>query len=105
MYTAVKADTKTNRLGHLYCLFEKYDNERSAQNVYKGIFTSNQNMPNLLKIHNLGEEASRHTDFANFGMIIIRKGNKIIRLNINKITSMASKSKLEIIAKKLTESL
>jgi hypothetical protein len=104
-YTANKADIKTNNLAHLYYLFEKYDNERLARNVYEGILTGNQNMPNLQKIYNLGDEALRHTDFENFDMIIIRKGNKLIRLKINKITSMTSTSELQIIAKKITESL
>ena len=104
-YTANKADIKTNNLAHLYCLFEKYDNDLLAQNVYKNILTGNQNMPNLHKIYNLGDEALRHTDFVNFDMIIIRKGNKLIRLKINKITSLTSPCELQIIAKKLTDSL
>jgi hypothetical protein len=80
-YTADKTDTKTNKLGHL---------------------TTNQNMPNLQRINDLGDEAFRHTDFENFDMIIIRKGNKLFRLKINRITSMTDTNELQIIAKKLT---
>jgi len=104
-FTATTIDPETNNLGHLYYMFEKYDNELSAQNVYKSILTGNQNMPNLQRINQLGDEAMRHTDFENFDLIIVRKGNILIRLKINKLTSLTDASELQTIAKKLTESL
>jgi len=101
-FTATTVDPKTSKLGHLYYMFEKYNNELSAQNVYKSILTGNQNMQ---RITQLGDEAMRHTDIENFDLIIIRKGNKLIRLKINKLTSLTDTSELKMIAKKLTESL
>jgi len=59
----------------------------------------------MQRITQLGDEAMRHTDIENFDLIIIRKGNKLIRLKINKLTSLTDTSELKMIAKKLTESL
>ena len=100
-YTATKEESSTGKIGHLYFMFENYNNVLSAQKTYADIFSSNQNMPNLKKL-NIGDEALRHTDHQNFDMIIVRKGNKIIRLKVNRLTSMTSSKDLLEVAEKIT---
>lgn len=46
-----------------------------------------------------------HTDNENFDMIIVRKGSKIIRLKVNKLTRMTSVNDLQLVAEKITDSL
>ncbi len=100
-YTATEKEAGTRKTGHLYYMLEKYNNESSAQNVYAGIVAQNKDMPNLKALNNIGDEALRHTDNQNFDMIIARKGNKIIRLKVNKLTAMTSVNDLQIVVEKI----
>ena len=100
-YTATSKEATTGKTGHLYFMFEKYNDEASAKKTFAGIISQNQNMPNIKKL-SMGDEALRHTDNENFDMIIVRKGNKIIRLKVNKLTSMTSTKDLLITAEKIT---
>lgn len=104
-YTADHSETGSGKTAHLYCMFEKYADEQSAKNTYANIISQNQNMPNLTKINNVGDEAFRHTDNLNFDMMIVRKGNKIIRLKVNKLTATTSTKELQLVMQKVTQQL
>jgi hypothetical protein len=100
-YTANDSVVAGNRTGHLYCLFEVYKDEASAKKTFADILSGNQSMPNLKKI-NIGDEALQHSDNENFDMVIVRKGNKIIRLKVNKLTGLTSAKELLVTAGKIT---
>ncbi|HKO78603.1 MAG TPA: hypothetical protein VJU52_15410 [Flavobacterium sp.] len=104
-YTANIIDTKTNKTGNLYYLLEEYKNTNSSQVVYSDILKQNENMPGLKKLNKIGDQAFLHTDNKNFLIIISRKGNKIVRLKVNKLTSMTSLNELQNISKAITEKL
>ena len=53
----------------------------------------------------MGDEALQHSDNENFNMIIVRKGNKIVRLKVNKITGLTSAAALLATAEKITDSI
>jgi len=104
-YTATKNEAATGKTGNLYYMFEKYTNETSAKIVYAGIVAQNSNMPNFKTLNSIGDEALRHTDNENFDMIIVRKGDMILRLKVNKLTAFTSVTDLQTVAKKLAAKL
>ena len=56
-------------------------------------------------IHDLGDEAYFHSDGENFYFILVRKGLKMIRMKVNKITSNTSVAEFNRVARKITEAL
>jgi hypothetical protein len=104
-YTAIQMETVTGKTGHLYYMFEKYKNDSLAKKVFDDIKFQNTNMANFNVLHNIGDDAIRHTDNENFDMIIVRKGSKIIRLKVNKLTRMTSATDLQLVAEKITGTL
>lgn len=99
-FTAKDSTITGNRIAHLYCLFETYNDESSAKKNFEDILSGNQDMPNFKKI-NIGDEALQHTDNENFNLIIVRKNNKMIRLKVNKLTSLTSAKELFATAEKI----
>ena len=53
----------------------------------------------------MGDEAYFHSDGQNFYFIIVRKGEKMFRIKVNKITSTTSLKEFNMIAKNITASL
>jgi len=104
-YTADRTEASSGKLGHVYYMFETYRSENVSKKVYTQIFSQNASMPHLDTIKNLGDEALRHTDNENFDMIIVRKGNKIVRIKVNRLTKMTSAFELLVVAEKITASL
>ena len=100
-YTATSKDIKTNETGNLYYMLELYDNAVEAQQTYSDILKSNEGMSGQSRIQNIGEEAWEHTDNKNFYLLMVRKENKIIRVKINKITSLTSEEALEDIVREI----
>lgn len=82
----------------LYFIFESYESELSADKIFDGFLVSNQSFNGFEKIENIGDEAFFHTDKENFGLVIARKGNEIIRLKVNKLNSKTSISELKKVA-------
>ncbi|MCJ7935531.1 MAG: hypothetical protein MUW56_18385 [Chryseobacterium sp.] len=104
-YTANTIDPKTSKTGNLYYLLEEFENVDSSQKAYSDILGQNENMPGLKKLNEIGDQAFLHTDDENFLMIISRKDNKILRLKVNKLTSMTSLNELQNISKTITATL
>ena len=98
-YTANNIDPKTNKTSNLYYLLEEYKNVDSAQKTYTDILRQNENMPGLKRLAGIGDQAFLHTDNENFLMIISRKGDKILRMKVNKLTSRTSLNELQNISK------
>lgn len=82
----------------LYFIFESYENELSAKKTFEDFRLSNQSLQGFETIENIGNEAFFHTDKENFGLIIARKGNEIIRLKVNKLNGKTSISELKKVA-------
>ena len=82
----------------LYFIFESYENELSAKKTFEDFRLSNQSLRGFETIENIGNEAFFHTDKENFGLIIARKGNEIIRLKVNKLNGKTSISELKKVA-------
>lgn len=104
-YTANAIDLKTNKTGNLYYLLEEFKDADASQKVYDEILEQNEDMPGLKKLDEIGDQAFLHTDNENFLMIISRKRNKVLRLKVNKLTSMTSLSELQNISKTITAAL
>ncbi|MCF8325356.1 MAG: hypothetical protein K9I84_10385 [Leadbetterella sp.] len=82
----------------LYFIFESYENELSAKKTFEDFRLSNQSLRGFETIENVGNEAFFHTDKENFGLIIARKSNEIIRLKVNKLNGKTSISELKKVA-------
>jgi len=104
-YTATAPDVNTNETGNLFYLFELYEDQGSAQKSYADLILSNQGMPGQKSINGIGEEAFFHSDQKNFHLMMVRRGNKIIRLKVNKVTSMTSLEGLQEVVRDLALTL
>lgn len=82
----------------LYFIFESYESELSADKTFDDFKESNQSFQGFENIENIGNEAFFHTDKENFGLIIAREGNEIIRLKVNKLNTKTSISELKKVA-------
>ncbi len=82
----------------LYFIFESYESELSADKTFNDFRLSNQSFQGFETIENIGNEAFFHTDKENFGLVIARKGNEIIRLKVNKLNTKTSISELKKVA-------
>src|SRR6478736_7647174 len=79
-YQATTNDEKTDKLGSLYYVFEKYPNPEKSQKVFEGIVASNSAMPGQERSNDIGEETWIHTDQANFYLIMFERKIKSCEL-------------------------
>jgi uncharacterized membrane protein len=105
VYTADSKDPKTGKTGVIYFLFNQYARASIAQMIYSSIKTSNQNHQGFQTIHDMGDEAYFHSDGQNFYFIIVRKGEKLFRMKVNKTTSTTSLAAFNQTAKNITAAL
>jgi hypothetical protein len=82
----------------LYFMFESYTDESVAKKTFDEFKTSNQSAQGFEMISNIGEEAFFHTDKENFGLIIARKDNEMVRLKVNKLSPKTSINELKKVA-------
>lgn len=82
----------------LYFIFESYTDESVAKKTFDEFKTSNQSAQGFEMVSNIGEEAFFHTDNENFGLIIARKDNEMVRLKVNKLSSKTSINELKKVA-------
>ena len=104
-YSADTKDQETGKTGNIYYLFEQFAKQSIAKKIYTGFRISNANHPGFKILQDLGDEAYYHSDNENFALIIVRKGEKLLRMKVNKLTSKTSLNNFTAIAKKLTNSL
>jgi hypothetical protein len=102
-FSAKGIDTKSNKMGNLYYMFEQYNQEADAKNTYQSLFNSNKNSSGFEKLSDYGDDAFFHTDSSNFCLLFVRKRHKIVRLKVNKITPKTSVTELRKIGKVLIE--
>jgi len=97
-YTAAQPDA-TRKTGNLYYLLEEYPDVVAAQRIFSGSTQSNAGMPGQEKISGIGDEAFFQSDERNFHLMMVRKGNKIVRLKVNKVTGKTSLQALKEVVK------
>lgn len=103
-YFGISTDSVTGRIGKLYYMYEEYDKESEAHNVYQGFKTANEkNSP--LKDLSFGDEGYYQGPPGPPPFILVRKGNKMLRLKVNKSTSHTSSEGFMDVAKSKTLSL
>lgn len=104
-YTAISEDAKTGKTGKLYYMFEKYKDESSARKVFTDILTQNRRGARSDILQVTGCESFSHTDSLNFYLILARKGNKMLRFKVNRLTSKTSPDAVIKVAKRIISSL
>jgi len=92
-WKATQEDLNSN----LYYLDEQYDNAESAHKVFEDILVSNRNNSGQSR-PTIGDEAWLHSDGTNFCLLMVRKGNKIIRMKVNRLTKETSIEEMKRIA-------
>jgi len=103
-YTANATDEKSGRTVAVYCLFERYAKPAGARNRYSFIKKANEEN-GIQELHDLGDEAYFHTDNNNFYFVMVRKGDRVFNLKVNKITSRTSLPAFNSVASKITAGL
>ena len=104
-YTANSKDQKTGKTGVVYFLFEQYAKVSIAKEVYSSIRKANENHEGFKVLYDMGDEAYFHSDGQNFYFILVRKGEKMLRMKVNKTTSTTSLDEFNLIAKNITAAL
>jgi hypothetical protein len=104
-YTANSIDQQTGKTGIIYFMIEEYSLESSAKDAYHFFKSGNEKHEGLSTIHNMGDEAYFHSDGTNFYFILVRKGKKMFRMKVNKITSHTSLSGFNRVSKKISDAL
>ena len=102
-HTANSKDTK-GKTGNVYFMIEDYEQVSSAHKVYSSIKRSNEDS-GIKTLEGPGDEAYFHTDNENFYFILVRKGTKIIRIKVNKITEHTSLEEFNRVAGAITMAL
>lgn len=98
IFTATSEDPRTRKRGNLYYMLEVYPDSAAAHKTYAEIVASNVHMPGQNTLANLGREAWEHTDRDNFYLVLVRERNMLLRIKINKLTSLTSqKDLLEVV--------
>jgi hypothetical protein len=102
-YTADSKDPNTGKLGAIYFMVEQYKEIASAKETYASFKASNRNSAGFEILNDLGDEAWLHSDGENFYLIIVRKGEKMFRMKVNKVTSKTSMEAFRQVAKVITD--
>lgn len=89
-YVANAEDKTTGKTGIIYFMFEEYANENSAHKSYTSIKNANEH--NGIKVvQGVGDEGYfSGAGEKNYRFALIRSGNKMIRLKVNKVTTYTS---------------
>jgi len=86
---------------NLYYMYEEYKYDSSAKRVYNDIMVSNQTHEGFEPLKGIGDEAYYHTDKENFYFILARKGVKMIRMKLNRVTSKSNESEFKKISQRI----
>jgi len=104
-YRANEKDAKSGREINLYFMYEVYKYDSSAKRVYSDIKTSNQTHEGFQIWNGVGDEAYYHTDGTNFYFVLARKGTKMIRMKLNKVTEKSSEAEFKKISERIVSKL
>jgi hypothetical protein len=103
-FLASMKDDKTGKTGAIYFMFEEHSTVESAKKVFLSLWTDNKKDGGAKQVQGLGDEALLINPTG--GKIscteIFRKGKRIIRLKVNKITSHTSLKQFFVFMEKLS---
>jgi hypothetical protein len=102
-YTALSEDQTTGKTGKLYFMSEVYADEDAAKNSYTEIYEANRKHEGVEVVQGLGDEAYYHSDGTNFYFFLVRKGTKMFRLKLNKVTSHSSVTNFKEVARLIVD--
>ena len=94
-YTARSKDPVTGKSGKLYFMDEVYANAAAAHDAYAFFYKSNSTHAGFEPVRGLGDEAYYHSDGKNFYFYLVRKGNRMFRMKLNKVTSHSSEEEFK----------
>jgi len=104
-YTALSQDTINRKTGKLYFMYEAYATVDAAKNAYVSIYQANRTHEGVEMVTGLGDEAYYHTDGTAFYFFLVRKGAKMFRMKLNKITSHSSETEFKNVAKHVADTI
>ena len=104
-YTALAKDPATDKLGKLYFMDEVYKTAAAAHDAYVFIYNGNSSHAGFQPVQGLGDEAYYHTDGNNFYFYLVRKGAKMFRMKLNKVTSHSSEEAFKKAGRLITDRL
>ena len=102
-HTANATEPGTGELGNLYFMIEQYPDAEKASTNYNSIKQGNQGHEGFEVLTGLGDEAYFHTDYINFYFILVRKGDVMFRMKVNKVTGSSSVEKFKEVAVGMAE--
>jgi hypothetical protein len=103
-YKANATDAKSGKTGVLYCMYEEFTLADSAHALYTFFKKANERS-GAKAIEGMGDEAYYHTDNTNFYFILCRKGKRMFRMKVNKVTGVTSQAEFMEVSKKIAASL
>jgi hypothetical protein len=101
-YTAVASDKKSGKTGNVYFMYEQYKDASTAHDLLAYYQKANKKN-GAESVAGMGDEAWSHTDGQNFYFIMVRKGNKMMRMKVNKVTANTSLTAFKVVAKEVVE--
>ncbi len=104
-YTAISEDKVTRKTGKLYFMYEVYANVAAAKNAYTAIYEANRSHQGVKVVSGLADEAYSHSDGSNFYFFLVRKGEKMFRMKVNKVTIRTSESEFKEVTKRIADSI
>lgn len=99
-YVANSADKKSGKTGNIYFMYEQYKEASTAHDLLTYYQAANEKN-GAQTLTGIGDEAWYHTDGQNFYFIMARKGNKMIRMKVNKVTANTSLDAFNAVAKEV----
>ncbi len=105
VYTADSADEKTGKTGNVYFMYEEYETIEDAQRTYADIKTGNEKHEGFKVLQGMGDEAYFHSDGENFMFILVRKGAKMLRMKVNKVTGKTSPDAFNAVAARIADAI
>ena len=103
-YTAIAEDVVTHKTGKLYFMYEVYANVAAAKHAYTAIYEANRGNQGVEVVPGLADEAYYHTDGRNFYFFLVRKGEKMFRMKVNKVTIHSSEKEFKEVTKRIADS-
>ncbi len=93
--------TSTNSPIALYTNFQEFKDADLAKKAYTAITKSNAQMTGHSSVSGIGDQAWYHTDGVNFGLIMVRKNEKLLIIKVSKTTKTFSRDELMSVCKRL----
>ena len=102
-YTPLAQDAVSGKTGKLGLMDEVYKDAAAAHNAYVAIYESNRSHPGVEIVPHMGDEAYYHSDGKNFYFFLVRKGERMYRMKLNKVTSHSSEAEFKRVGKLIVD--